>query len=35
MTLWKVLEHAAANPDHGVLRTGGEAPGEGTFSATG
>jgi glucose-6-phosphate isomerase len=31
-TVWRVLEHAAANPDHGVRRIGGKTPLEATFS---
>ena len=30
-TVSKVLEHLAANPDRGVVRTGGPTPGEGRF----
>jgi glucose-6-phosphate isomerase len=32
-TLWKILEHAAANPDHAVVRTAGPTPFDATYSA--
>jgi glucose-6-phosphate isomerase len=31
-TVYKVLEHCAANPDHGVRRVGGKSPGDASFS---
>ena len=32
-TAWKILEHLAANPDHGVVKKPGEDPFAATFAA--
>jgi glucose-6-phosphate isomerase len=34
-TLHHILEHAAANPDHGIGVTPGRTPGTATYTATG
>ena len=31
-TVWKILEHAAANPDHGVVKTVGKTPFDATYA---
>jgi glucose-6-phosphate isomerase len=33
-TLWKILEHAAANPDHHLVRTAGATPFDATYAVT-
>jgi glucose-6-phosphate isomerase len=30
-TVWHILEHAAANPDHGVTRAPGKTPFDATY----